>query len=89
MAKKIFLENPNLQLTTSYGFLAPCETQKRPDSRKDGRTEGWTERRTDPLFYRTLPITARGPTKTNKQCPIKEGLKDHVTDVNNQQLQGC
>ena len=55
------------------------KTPGQSDGRKDGQI----------LFYRTLPVTAGGPTKTNKQCPIKEGLKDHVTDMNNQQLQGC
>ena len=52
-AKKIFLENPALSRTTSYGFLAPCQNlekvnytiqRKRPDGRTDGQN----------LFYRTL-----------------------------------
>ena len=70
-AKKIFLENPALPHTTSYGFQAPCQNldkvndiiqRKRPDRRtkgqKDGRKDGET------LFYRTLPATAGGPLKT-------------------------
>ena len=47
-AKKIFLENPALSRTTSYGFLAPCQNlekvndtiqRKHPDRWKDGRTD--------------------------------------------------
>ena len=46
--KKIFLENPALSCTTSYGFLAPCQNlekvndtiqRKRPDRRTDRRTD--------------------------------------------------
>ena len=64
-AKKIFLENPALSRTTSYGFLAPCQNlekvndtiqRKRPDRGKDGQT----------LFYRTLPATAGSPTSSEK-----------------------
>ena len=59
-ANKIFLENPALSRTTSYGFLATCQNlekvndtiqRKCPDRRKDGRTD---------LFYRTPTATARG-----------------------------
>ena len=55
-AKKIFLENPALSCTTSYGFLAPCQNlekvndtiqRKCPDRRKDGRKDG----RTDRLYF--------------------------------------
>ena len=47
-ARKIFLENPALSRTTSYGFLASCQNlektndtipRKRPDRRTDGRTD--------------------------------------------------
>ena len=46
--KKIFLENSALSHATSYGFLASCQNlektndtipRKRPDRRKDGRTD--------------------------------------------------
>ena len=46
--EKIFLENPALSCTTSYGFLAPCENlekvnnviqRKHLDRQKDGRTD--------------------------------------------------
>ena len=57
-AKKIFLENPALSCTTSYGFLAPCQNlekvndtiqRKRPDRRTEGQTDPvlW-----DPSGYR-------------------------------------
>ena len=55
--KKIFLGNPALSRTTSYGFLASCQNlektndkipRKHPDGqkdrRKDKRTDGRTER---------------------------------------------
>ena len=67
-AKKIFLENPALSHTTSYGFLAPYQNlekvndtiqKKCPDRWKDGRMYGRTDRQT--LFYRTLLATAGGP----------------------------
>ena len=63
-AKKIFLENPALSRLTLYEFLAPRQNlekvndtiqRKRPDRRKDGRTDEQT------LFYRTLPATAGDP----------------------------
>ena len=63
-AKKIFLENPALSRTTSFGFLAPCQNlekvndriqRKCPDRRKDGQT----------LFYRTLLATAGSPIRGN------------------------
>ena len=52
-AKKIFLENPALSHTTSYGFLASCQNlekvndtiqRKRTDRLKDRRTDGKTDR---------------------------------------------
>ena len=63
-AKKIFLENPALSRTTSYGFLAPCQNlekvnntiQKKHPEETSGR---WKDGQT--LFYMTLPATARGP----------------------------
>ena len=51
-AKKIFMENPALSCTTSYGFLAPCQNlekvndtiqRKCMDRWTEGRTEGWTD----------------------------------------------
>ena len=54
-AKKIFLENPVLSRTALYGFLAPCQNlekvndtiqRKRPDRRKEGRTDERTEGQT-------------------------------------------
>ena len=56
-AKKIFLENPALSHTTSYGFLAPCQNldkvndiiqRKRLDRRKN--VEGRMEGQTDPIL---------------------------------------
>ena len=47
-AKKFFLENPAFSRTTSYEFLVPCQRvqkvndiiqRRRPERRKDGRTE--------------------------------------------------
>ena len=55
-ARKFFPENSALSRTTSYGFLVPVQNlekfrdtipRKRPDRRKDGRTEG----QTDPISY--------------------------------------
>ena len=81
-AKKIFLENPALSRTTSYGSLAPCQNlekvidtiqRKRPDRRKDGRMDEQT------LFYRTLPATAGGSTSTtavDKHLKVKDTEKD-------------
>ena len=66
--KKIFLENPALSGTTSYGFLAPCQNLKKlmiqfkENARTDGRKEGQT------LFYRTLPATAGSPIKMIRSC---------------------
>ena len=61
-AKKIFLENPALSHTTSYGFLAPCQNLEKvndtiqrkrldrwKDGQKDGKRDGRTEGRTDPI----------------------------------------
>ena len=47
-AKKIFLENPALSRTTSYGFLAPCQNLEKVNDtiqRKhpDRQMEGWTD----------------------------------------------
>ena len=63
-AKKIFLENPALSRTTSYGFLAPCQNlenvndtiqSKCPDRQKDGQKDGQKdrqkERRTDRPYF--------------------------------------
>ena len=67
-AKKIFLENPALSRTTSYGFLAPCQNlekfndiiqRKRPDERTKGEMVGRKDGQT--LFCRTLQATAGGP----------------------------
>ena len=75
--KKIFLENPALSHTTSYGFLAPCQNlekvndtiqRKRPDRKKDRRTDGQT------LFYRTLPTTAGGPKIEWRKLIMRNGL---------------
>ena len=53
--KKIFLENPALSRTTSYGFLALCQNleivndtiqRKRPDRQKDRGTEGQKDGKT-------------------------------------------
>ena len=61
-AKKMFLGNPTLSHTTSYGFLATCQNLEKtnytiprnhPDRQNDGQT----------LFYRTFLVTARGPIK--------------------------
>ena len=54
-AKKIFLENPALSRTTSYGFLAPCQNLEKVNDifqrkRLDRRTEGRMERRTDSIL---------------------------------------
>ena len=50
-AKKIFLENPALSCTPSYGFLASCQNlekvndtiQRKRTDRQDGRADGWTD----------------------------------------------
>ena len=54
-AKKIFLENPALSRTTSYGFLAPYQNLEKVNDtiqrkQSDRWTEGRTERRTDPTL---------------------------------------
>ena len=68
-AKKIFLENPALSHTTSYGFLAPFQhlekvndtiKRKHPDRRMEGQKDERKDGQT--LFYRTLPAPPRGPT---------------------------
>ena len=72
--KKIFLKNPALSRTTSYGFLASCQNlektndkiprkspQRRKDGRKDGKTEGQKDGQT--LFHWTLLANAGGPIK--------------------------
>ena len=74
-AKKVFLENPPLSRTTSYGFLTPCQNlekvndaiqRKRLDRRKDKRTDGQKNGRTvgQTLFYRNFPATTEGPKTT-------------------------
>ena len=75
--KKIFLENPALTHTTSYGFLALCQNLEKTkdtiprkcpdrwkDRRKNGRMEGQKDGQT--LFHRTLPANAGGPKKKQK-----------------------
>ena len=69
--KKIFLENPTLSRTTSYGFLAPSQNLEKVNDtiqRKhpDRLTEGRKDRQT--LFYRILPANARGPIKKVLCC---------------------
>ena len=68
-AKRIFLENPALSRTTSYGFLVPCQNlekdndtiqRKCPDKRMEGRT--------DPI---SLPATAEGPISFCLKSTIK------------------
>ena len=58
-AKKIFPENLAPSRTTSHGILAPRQNlekinhtilTKRPDRRKDGRMDGRTNRRDDPIL---------------------------------------
>ena len=57
-AKTIFLENPVLSRTTSYGFLA---TSQNLEKINDTTQRKWPDRwRTDP-FYRTLLATAGSP----------------------------
>ena len=69
-AKTIFLGNPALSRTTSHGNLAPCKDleklnntipRKDPDGRMEGQKDGGKDGQA--LFYRTLSVTARGPTK--------------------------
>ena len=72
--KKLFLENPALSCTTSYGFLAPYQNlektydtipkkhlDRRKGRQKERRKDGQKDRQT--LFYRTLPATAGRPIK--------------------------
>ena len=63
-AKIIFLENPALSCTTSYGSLALCQNlektndtipRKCSDRKKDRQKDGET------LFYRSLPANTGGP----------------------------
>ena len=62
-AKKIFLENPALQRTTSHWFLAPCQNLEKANDaipRKcPGRwKDGWKDRQGRPYFigpFRLLP----------------------------------
>ena len=68
-AKKIFLENPALSCTTSYGFLAPHQNlEKVNDTVQNICLERWKDRRMgdgrmdgQTLFYRALPATVGGP----------------------------
>ena len=80
-AKKIFLENPALSRTTSYGFLAPSQNlekvndtiqRKRPDRRKDGRTDR-------PCFI--------GPFQLPPGVQLKYVLEETIRHSNNNQ--GC
>ena len=57
-------KNPALSDTTIFGPL-PEKTY--------GQTEGWTDGQT--LFYRILPVEARGPIKQKKKWLINELLK--------------
>ena len=84
-AKKIFLENPALSRTTSYGFVATCQNlEKINNTIQRKRLDRQKDRRTDTLFYKTLPATVGGP-KTQKrhlENPTKEkkaknGTKDY------------
>ena len=83
--KKIFLENPALLHTTSYGFLAPCQNlekvndtiqRKCQDRQKDGRTDRWKDGQT--LFYRTLPDTARGPKRDTTEDNLTRVVLDEA-----------
>ena len=61
-AKKIFLENPALSCTTSYGFTAPCQNlEKVNDTIQTKKTPGQMDGQT--LYYRTLLATAEGPKR--------------------------
>ena len=69
-----FQENPALSHTTSYGFLAPCQTlekttdiisRKHPDRHKNRWKGRWKDEQT--LFYRTPLATARGSKIKNFQ----------------------
>ena len=56
--KKLFPENPALSRTNLYEFLAPCQISEKtndaiPRKRLDRRTDGRTERRTDPILQDT------------------------------------
>ena len=50
---KIFLENPTLSCTTSYGFLAPCQNFKKLmiQFQENGQTARRTNRRTDRAYF--------------------------------------
>ena len=85
--KKIFLENPALSCTTSYGLLAPCQNlekvkdtiqRKCPDRWRDGEKDRRMGGRTDRSLYRTLLATAGGP-KTRSKLRKKPGLLSHRT----------
>ena len=57
-----FPENLPLSRTTSYGFLEPCQNLEKANNSK--KTPRQTEGLTDPIFHRTLPVTAGGPIIT-------------------------
>ena len=81
VGKNVFLGNPALSLTTSYGFLAPCQnleknddtvSRKPPNRQKDGQKDRWKDVQT--LFYRTLLATPEGPImqeRSRKSCSLK------------------
>ena len=77
-AKKIFIENPALSYTSSYGFLASCQnlektndtiSRKRPDRRKDGQT----------LFHRTLLANVKYESNGDKNRNLS--LDEYLNNV--------
>ena len=77
-------ENPALSCATLYGFPAPCQNlgktndtipRKGPDGQKDRRTERRKNRQT--LFYRTLPVTTRGPKRHAFKLAFEFSFKLH------------
>ena len=64
--KKIFLENPALSHTTSYGFLAPSQNlEKLNDTIQRKRLDRWKDGG-QTLFDRTLLATAGPPKRMHK-----------------------
>ena len=66
-----------------YRPVTPCYVSEKTndpiprkitDRRKNGRKDGWTERRTDgqTLFYRTLPAEVEGPKTEKSKKDIKQ-----------------
>ena len=83
--KIIFLENPALSRTTSYGFLAPSQNLEKINDiieRKysDRQKDGWKNGKT--LFYRTLPANAGGPTNLFHLLDIFKGEKSVPANIN-------